>query len=217
MVESYGWWWWWWWGGWWPMWLYCHPSPNWTWILIFNWFGIGFGFRRTGLRTRAWQVKVNPDDFRCFFLYSILLYFSTSSFWTFVRECPKQQWPLSPLEVSFSGISHVPYLQHANFLTGPLLCPTLSLLPPGLVQGLQALDKYSNRLPDNLCIATVNRKNVFMIVIIISLWSQTLEVLFTPMSDHRTCRMVVTWAAGPTLCQVTGKCQCSGHWDKLMV
>ena len=41
--------------GWWPMWFWCHPSPNWTWILIFDWFGIGFGSKGTRLGTRAWQ------------------------------------------------------------------------------------------------------------------------------------------------------------------
>ena len=47
MVKSY------WWGGWWPLGFYCHPSPNWTWLLIFDWFGFGFGSRMTGLGTRA--------------------------------------------------------------------------------------------------------------------------------------------------------------------
>ena len=29
------------------------PSPNWTWFLIFDWFGFGLGSRRTGLGARA--------------------------------------------------------------------------------------------------------------------------------------------------------------------
>merc|ERR550534_1937742 len=65
---------------------------------------------------------------------------------------------------------------------------TMTILPPpGLVPGLQAPGKYSNKLPDNLFKAT------------------TPEVLFTPMLDHQTSRMGVTSAAGPTLCQVTGQ------------
>ena len=38
---------------WWPMWLLCHPSPNWTWI--WDCFGFGFASKGTGLGTRAWQ------------------------------------------------------------------------------------------------------------------------------------------------------------------
>ena len=32
------------------MWLLCHPSPNWTWILILDWFGFGFRSKLTSPR-----------------------------------------------------------------------------------------------------------------------------------------------------------------------